>query len=376
MKIKERVEEKEKEKEEKEKEEEEEEEEEKEDNDDIVFVGYTNRNNNQNKSNNETKSYDASDGGVFLDDVSHSDVQFSDVQRHNSDSEQQVQQLLNEQEQQDNGFGDRMVDNDVDIDDDIDDDENNFKNDRQEIVDSNNMYHLNLKGYDHSENIKLPTFSSSNNSNNNSSNSNSNNNNNNNNSNNINGNNKNIEIDDVDFAIDGEIIPKMEGKQRKSIMDDLKNYSLDEYLDSMDTPSNNNKNTTTATTTSTFNSNQNDIDSKYDPKTTKLFSNPIILNKTMVFIKGKTLYRCRFLQSTLSKPIDLNNEHQQKRVQELAFVLLEQKGNIQFIKNDRFILSLRTHSKNSYNEKFIIANQRKEEMKFCRNKFTFIIQRL
>ncbi|EAL73636.1 hypothetical protein DDB_G0268366 [Dictyostelium discoideum AX4] len=333
--------------------------------DDIEFVGLhrIGDDNNNTSTNDMTKSYDASDGGVFLDDLSHSDIQFNDQQRHDSDSELQVQNLLNEREQhhqqQDNDFGDRMLDDDID--------ENN---DRQEIIDSNNIYHSNLKAYNHSENIKLPTFSGSSNNSNNSNN---------------NNNNKN---NDVDYDIDGDPIPSIEGINKINklgIADDLNNYGLDDYVENMDVPppssSFKNKTTTTATTTTTTSiSSQNDnyqiIDSKYDPKTTNLFNTPIALNKIMIFIKGVVMYRCRFIQSTLSKPIDLKNESQQKRVQELAFVLLEQKGNIQFIKHDRFILSLRIHSKNSYNDKFIISNQRDEPMKFCRNKFTFIIQRL
>ncbi|KAM9986464.1 hypothetical protein ACTFIY_010898 [Dictyostelium cf. discoideum] len=348
------------------------------DDDDIEFVGlhHIGDNNNTSTNNDMTKSYDASDGGLFLDDLSQSDIQFNDQKRHDSDSELQVQKLLNEREQQqqqqqqqhqqDNDFGDRMFDDDID--------ENN---DRQEIIDSNNIYHSNLKGYNHSDNIKLPTFSGSSN-----------------NSNNNNTNNNNNKNNDVDYDVDGDPIPSIEGINKINklgIADDLNNYGLDEYMDVPPSSSSFNKiNTTTTTTTTTTAtttttettsiSSQNDnyqiIDSKYDPKTTNLFNTPIALNKIMIFIKGVVMYRCRFLQSTLSKPIDLKNESEQKRVQELAFVLLEQKGNIQFIKNDRFILSLRIHSKNSYNDKFVISNQRDEPMKFCRNKFTFIIQRL
>ncbi|KAF2075638.1 hypothetical protein CYY_003061 [Polysphondylium violaceum] len=99
---------------------------------------------------------------------------------------------------------------------------------------------------------------------------------------------------------------------------------------------------------------------------------PIKMNTVRLLVRKNELFKCRFLLSKLSKPIQ-DNDTFQSNLQLIVHLLLENK-DMHFMRENRLLVSKRVHSKNSIASKFSIQDNLGNDIHINRNKYTFIIQ--
>jgi len=103
-----------------------------------------------------------------------------------------------------------------------------------------------------------------------------------------------------------------------------------------------------------------------------IFDTPIQMNSVRLIVRKNELFKCRFLLSKLSKPFQ-DHDDIQANLQLIVHFLLENK-DIHFMRENRLLVSKRTHTKNSIANKFIIENHFGNSIYISPKKYTFIIQ--
>ncbi|KYR02277.1 hypothetical protein DLAC_11461 [Tieghemostelium lacteum] len=105
-----------------------------------------------------------------------------------------------------------------------------------------------------------------------------------------------------------------------------------------------------------------------------IFEKSISFNSILNLVKDNKLYRCRFLKSELSKPVDLSIPSIQNTLQKMVHGVLNN-DEIQFLREDRILLTTRKHKNNLY-LKYDITDNGDKPVEILPYKYTFIIQYL